>query len=125
MIENVGDVDAMVTVDVGELALPTESSESNDISDLNGRLVFAILAATPTGEGDIDGNNELSSPYNILNGILVRSGKSGANTITFYLAYKWDFGTIADAENDNKFESNVFDFGTFTITAQQVEPSEG
>ena len=124
-IQNVGDVDAMVTVDVGELALPTESSESNDISDLNGRLVFAILAATPTGEGDIDGNKELSSPYNILNGILVRSGKSGANTITFYLAYKWDFGTIADAENDNKFESNVFDFGTFTITAQQVEPSKG
>ncbi len=124
VIQNVGDVDAVVTVDVGELALPTESSESNVITDLEDRLVFAIMTNTPN-EGNIDGTNKLSSPYNILDGILVRSGKSGANTITFYLAYKWDFGTIADAENDNKFESNVFDFGTFTITAQQVEPSKG
>ena len=108
-VQNIGDVDAYVTVSIA--GLPTES---------NNKLIFAVKKNEPK-EVDIV-NSSIESLYD--KQLVVRSGKSGTNTITFYLAYKWEFGTTDDAEEDNALAGEVFEFGALTITATQVEPKK-
>ena len=117
-VQNVGDVDAYVTV--SGVGFPTEDDAGNVIKDTIGsRLTFAVMTSTPT-ESAINGSTTLPEE----NSYLVRSGKSGTNSITFYLAYKWEFGTTADGANDNLFRGKIFEFGALSITAKQVEPNK-
>ncbi len=119
-IENVGDVDAVVTVSIENLKFPTQDDHGNQVADLNNRLTFALMKTPPDNESKIV-DQSTEQPYS---DTLVRSGKSGTNSLTCYLVYKWEFGTIDDGVNDNKFQGNTFDFGAFTITAKQVEPKK-